>query len=98
MTGVTLFFSNRSKKKSYTYHKRGKGRINVFLDSIHHLVDHDDQKCFNKELSSFYNAIPWNAELLAGQYVNSNIGVVLIIEILKVNTSYFYSIVLNLEC
>ena len=38
-------------------------------------MDHDYQKRFNEKLASFYNAIPWNEELLYGQDVNSNIGV-----------------------
>ena len=38
-------------------------------------MDHDDQKRFNEELVSFYNSIPRNSKLLAGQDINSNIGV-----------------------
>ena len=38
-------------------------------------MDHEDQKRFNEELASFYNAIPRNTKLLVGQDVNSNIGV-----------------------
>ena len=38
-------------------------------------MDHEDQKQFNKELASSYNTIPCNSEPLAGQDVNSNIGV-----------------------
>ena len=38
-------------------------------------MDHEDKKRFNEELASFYNAVIWNAELLAGQDVNCNIGV-----------------------
>ena len=75
MIGVTLCFLNRSNKKVDTFHKRGIGMIKIFLASIYRPVEHDDQKRFNKELASFYNAIPRNAELLAGQDVNSNIGV-----------------------
>ena len=75
MIGVTLCFSNRSNKKADTYHKRDKGRINIFLASIYHPLYHDDQNRFNQELESFYNTIPWNAKILAGQDVNSNIGV-----------------------
>ena len=75
MISVTLCFSNHSNKKADTYHKNGKGRINIFLDLIYHPVDHEDQKRFNEELVSFYNAIPRNGELLTGQDVNSNIGV-----------------------
>ena len=65
MIGVTLCFSNRSNKKADTCHKRGKVRINIFLASIYHPVDHEDQKRFNKELASFYNAIRWNVEILS---------------------------------
>ena len=75
MIGVKLWLSNRSNKKTDMYHKRGKGRIKIFLASIYQPVYHDDQKWFNEELENLYNAIPWNAELLAGQYVISNIGV-----------------------
>ena len=73
--GVTLCFYNRSNKKADTYHKRGRGRINIFLASIYHPVGQDDHKWFNEDLESFYNAIPRNDELLSGQDVNSNIGI-----------------------
>ena len=75
MIGVTLCLSNRYNKKADTYHKRGRGSIKIFLIFIYHPVEHDDQKRFNKELESFYNAIPWNAKLLDVQDVNSNIGI-----------------------
>ena len=58
MIGVTLYFPNCLNKRAYTYHKRGKGRIKIFLASIYHPVDHEDQKRSNKELASFYNSIP----------------------------------------
>ena len=48
MIGVTLCFPNCSNKRADTLPKRGKGRINIFLASIHHPVDHEDQKRFNK--------------------------------------------------
>ena len=54
---------------------RGRGEINIFLASVYHPVEHDDQKRFNEELASFYNAIARNIELLASQDVNANIGV-----------------------
>ena len=49
--------------------------IKIFLTFIYRPVEHDDQTRFNEELASSYNTIPRNAELLAGQDVNSNIGV-----------------------
>ena len=61
MIGATLCFSNRSSKKADTYNKRFKGRIKIFLDSIYHPVDLEDQKRFNEELASFYNSISHNA-------------------------------------
>ena len=73
--GVTLCFPNLSNKSSKKYHNRGRGKIKIFLDSIYHHVEHNDQKHFNKELASSYNTIPRNAKLLSGQDVNSNIGV-----------------------
>ena len=57
------------------YHKRDKGTITIFLASIYQPAYHEDQKRFNEELESFYNAIYRNTRLLAVQYVNSNIGV-----------------------
>ena len=75
MIGVTLCFPNRSNKRTDSYHKRGKGGIKIFLASIYHPVDHEDQKRFNEELASFYNLIPRNAKLLAGQDVNCNIEI-----------------------
>ena len=44
MIGVTLCFPNRSNKREDTFHKRGNGRIKIFLALIYHLVDHEDQK------------------------------------------------------
>ena len=53
MIGVTLCFLNLSNKKAETFHKRERGMIKIFLASIYHPVEHDDQKRFNKELASF---------------------------------------------
>ena len=39
MIGVTLCFPNRSNNKLYRYHKRGRGKIKIFLDSIYHPVE-----------------------------------------------------------
>ena len=75
MIGVTLCFLNRSNKKADTFHKRGREMIKIFLASIYHPVEHNDQKRFNEELASFYNAILRNTELPVGQDINSNIGV-----------------------
>ena len=75
MIGATFCFNNHSNKKEETYHIKGRGRIKIFLASIYHPVEHNDQKRLNEELSSFYNAIPWNYKLLSVQDVNSNIGV-----------------------
>ena len=66
MIVITLCLSNRSNKKVYTYHKKGRWRINIVLAYIYHPVDHDDKKRFNEELASFYNAIPRIAEILSG--------------------------------
>ena len=58
MIGVNLCLYNPSNKKADTYHKRGIGRIDIFLASIYHPVEHDDQNRINEELAIFYNAIP----------------------------------------
>ena len=75
MIGATLCFPNRSNKRADKFHKRGKGNIKIFLASIYHPVDHEDQKRFNEELASFYNSVPWNADLLVRQDGNYNIGI-----------------------
>ena len=48
MIGVPLCLSNRSNKKAYTYHKKGRDRIKIFLAYIYHPVEHYDQKWFNE--------------------------------------------------
>ena len=73
--GVSLCLPNRSNKPYDKYHNKGKVKIKIFLALIYHPVEHDYQKSFNEELENFYNSIPSNAELLAGQDVNSDIGV-----------------------
>ena len=75
MIGITLCFPNRSNKKSDKYHKRGRGRIKIFLLPIHHPVEHDEHKRFNEDLESCYNSIPRNTKLLSGQDVNTNVGI-----------------------
>ena len=75
MIGFTLCFPDGSNKRVDKFHKRGKGKIKIFLASIYHPVDHEDQKRFNEELAIFYNSITRNSELLSGQYVNCNIGI-----------------------
>ena len=57
------------------YDKSGKRKIKIFLTSLYHPANHEDWKRFNEELEIFYNTIPWNAELIAGQDVNCNISV-----------------------
>ena len=66
MIGVTLCFPNQSNKKLENYHKRGKGTIKIFLSSIYHPVEHDEQKRFNEELKIFYHATPSKSEVLSG--------------------------------
>ena len=75
MICVILCSPDRSNKQADTFHKRGKGRIKIFFALIYLPVDHEEQKRFNEEFASFYNFIPWNSELLAGQDNNYNIGI-----------------------
>ena len=60
MIGVTLCFLNRSNNILNIYHKKGKRCIKICLCLIHHPMENDDQKRFNKELASIYNTIPRN--------------------------------------
>ena len=75
MIGVTLWFSNQPNKKLDRYHKRSIGKIYIFMSSIYHPMDHTEQKRFNEELASLYNAIPRNSELLSSQDIKTNISV-----------------------
>ena len=75
MIGVTLCFPYHSNKRAEKFHKRGKEKIKIFLNSIYHPVDQEDQKGFKKDLAIFYNSIPRNAKLLAGQDVKCNIRI-----------------------
>ena len=75
MIGITLCFPNGSNRSRDRYHRKAKGEIKIFLCSIYHPVEHDEQKYFNDELDAFYGRAPRNAEILSGQDINANAGV-----------------------
>ena len=44
----TLLFPNQSNNILDTYHKKGRGVINIFLPLIYYPVKHDERNHFNK--------------------------------------------------
>ena len=50
-------------------------QIHMFLASIYHPMEPEEEVLFNSELSSFYDRILRNAEIVSGQDVNANVGV-----------------------
>ena len=53
MIGVTLSFPNFSNRPRDTYHRRAKGSIKLFLCSVYHPCDAEEQKDFYNELDNF---------------------------------------------
>ena len=49
--------------------------IKIFICSIYHPVEHDEQKLFNDELDIYYTNAPRNSEIIAGQDINANVGI-----------------------
>jgi len=81
MIGISLSFPNIRTRHGKA--QRISGRINMFLASIYQPVDLEEQVLFNLELSSFYDKMPKNAEIISGQDVNANVGPVLTIGITR---------------
>ena len=73
--GLTLSFLNKSNRPTDTYHRRAKGLIKIFLCSIYHPYDFDEQKEFYHELDHFITNRPRNAEILMGADINWNVGI-----------------------
>ena len=74
MIGVTLSFPNFSNRPRDTYHRRAKGSIKLFLCSVYHPCNAEEQKDFCDELDNFIARRPRNSELLMGADVNCNVG------------------------
>ena len=74
MIGVTLSFPNLPNRPSDTYHQRAKGQIKLFLCSVYHPCDAEEQKEFYDELDNFIARRPRNSEMLMGADVNCNMG------------------------
>ena len=75
MIGVIIFFPCRSNWPKETHSRETNKSIKIFICSIYHLVEHDEQKLFNDELDAFYANTPRNSEILAGQDINANVGI-----------------------
>ena len=74
MIGVTLSFPNFSNRPRDTYHRRAKGSIKLFLWSVYHPCDTEEQKEFYDDLDNFIARRPRKSELLMGADVNWNVG------------------------
>ena len=70
MIGVTLSFPYFSNRPRDTYHWRAKVSIKLFLCSLYHPCDAEEQKDFYDELDNFIAQRPRNSELLMGADVN----------------------------
>ena len=71
MIGITLQFPNVSNRKKVTFKYRAEGVIKIFLCSVYHPYEHDEQKEFQEELDSFYSRKPRNSEILPGAEINA---------------------------
>lgn len=74
MIGVTLGFPNFSNRPGDTYHRKAKGWIKIFLCSVYHPYDADEQLEFYDELDQFITRRPRKSEILIGADVNCNAG------------------------
>ena len=75
MIGVTVCFPCRWNRPKDAYIRESNKSIKIFICSIYHPVEHDEQKLFNNELDTFYTNAPRNSEILAGQDINANAGI-----------------------
>ena len=75
MIGVTICFPCRSNRPKDAYIRETNKSIRICICSIYHPFEHDEQKLFNDELDTFYTNAPRNLEILAGQDINSNVGI-----------------------
>ena len=60
---------SRKKKKKSQFQS-----LNLFISSVYHPVDKEDQLLSYNNLSSIYAAIPTNCLLFSGQDLNANLG------------------------
>ena len=49
--------------------------IKIFICSIYHPVEQDEQKLFNDELDTYYTNAPRNLEILEGQDINAKVSI-----------------------
>ena len=73
--GITLRFPKKSNRSTYTYHRKEKGKIKIFLCSIYHPHEIDKYKELINELHQLITNRPSNLEILMGSYINWNVGV-----------------------
>ena len=76
MIGLTLCFPNKSNRWTDTYHRKAKGVMKLFLCSIYHPHDIDEQKYFYDELDQFITNRPRNSEILMGADIICNVGII----------------------
>ena len=75
MIRVTICFPCRSNRPKDVYSRETSKSMKIFICSIYHPVEHDEQKLFNDKLDTFYTNSPRNSEILSGQDINANIGI-----------------------
>ena len=75
MIGVTLSFPNFSNWPSDTFKRKAKGSIKLFLWSVYHPHEADEQMEFYDELDHVIHTRSRNSEVLMGADVNCNVGI-----------------------
>ena len=75
--GLELTIKVKTDHKGAFKKKKRKNKfqsLNLFISSVYHPVDKEDQLLFYNHLSSIYAAIPTNCLLFSGQDLNANLG------------------------
>ena len=75
MIWVTLSFPNFSNRPTDTLKRKAKGSIKLFICSIYHPYNFNEQREFYDELDHFITTRPRNSEILMGADVNCNVGI-----------------------
>ena len=75
MIGLTICFPNKANCLTATYHRKAKGVIKLFMCSIYHPHDIEEQKEFYDKLDQFITNRPRNSEILMWADINCNVGI-----------------------
>ena len=68
--GITLIFPNKLNRSTDTYHQKAKGNTKIFLCSIYHPHEIDENKEFLDEINQLITNWSRNSEILMGADIN----------------------------